>query len=397
MKRGREVALIGAGLHPWGFFPEKSLDELLVQAATNALKDAQIDWADIQSVIAGVSPWPGMSGLISASTLAGTIGELGIPMINTFNACATGASTFGQAYRSVASGEYDLVMAITADKTPGGFYPALGGARNKDNIDLIRFEMAGLPNPGYWAFYMRRRMEEYGDTAEDMAQVKVQCSKHGQHNPNARYRKLFTEEEVLNSPMVCDPLRLYEICATSDGAAAMILASMDVARTRNPRPVKVAAASVGTSLYGDPTIRIPTLSATADARAPWLSESTQAIKMAYEEAGIGPRDLDVVELCDNSSWHWFAYAELLGLCEPGEAKNLIRSGATTIGGRIPVCPSGGICCFGEAVPAQHLCEAYEIYLQLLGRAGPRQVEGAKVGIAQSYGAQGNAGTIILER
>jgi len=393
----REVALIGAGLHPWGHFPNKSLDEMLVYAAVEALKDAQVEWRDIQSVVAGMAPYNGMAGLIPASTLAENLGALGIPMLNTFNACATGSGTVSTAYQAIASGQCDLVMAIAADKFPGGFYPSVGGERHKNNLDQVRFEMVGFPNPGYWAVYMRRRMVDYGDTEEDMARVKVQTSKYAPYNPNARYKKSYTLEEVMASPYVCDPLRLFEICATSDGAACMILSSMDFARARTPRPVKIAAATVGTDVYGDPSLRVPTLSATAIQKAHFYSESYQSSRLAYQASGIGPEDLDVVELCDNSSWHFLQYAEILGICKEGEAAKDLREGKLNIGGRVPVCPSGGICSFGEAVPAQLLCETYEIYQQLKGRAGKRQVGGAKVGLAQSYGAQGNAGTIILKR
>jgi len=393
----REVAIIGGGLHPWGSFPNKTLDDLLVHVAAQALVDAGVKWRDIQCVIAGITRYSGMAGYLSSSTLAENLGNLGIPMINIFNACATGASTMGQAYQAVASGQFDLVLAVAADKFPGGMYPSAGGERNKSNIDQIRFEMVGIPNPGYWALSMKRRMEDYGDTEEDMARVKVGRSKYAPYNPNARYKKAYTMEEVLNSPYVSDPLRLYEICATSDGAAAFVLSNMDIAKARNPRPVKIAAATVGTGLYGDPTLRVPCLGSTAIQRSPWYSESCQSVKQAYEYSGLGPEDLDVVELCDNSSWHFLEYAEIIGLCKQGEAANCLRRGEFDIGGRIPVCPSGGISSFGEAVPAQLLCETYELYLQLLGRAGARQLSNAKIGLAQSYGAQGNAGTIILKR
>ncbi len=393
----REVAVIGAGLHPWGHFPEKSYDDLLVEAATKALDDAGVAWKDINFVVAGICNFEGMAGLIAGTTLAENLGPLGIPMVNTFNACATGASTLGQAYRAVASGEYDLVLAIAADKFPGGFYSVMGGARNKANVDMVRFEMAGTPNPGYWALSMRKRMEEYGDTEEDMARVKVQCSKYSLDNPNARFKKAFTMEQVLNSPYVSAPLRLYEICATSDGAAAMVLSSMDIAKKKNRKPVKMAAATVGTNLYGDPTLRVPTLSATAIQSAPWYSESVLSSKAAYAAAGVSPADLDVVEICDNSAWHFLEYCEIIGICKQGEAARCLREGELDLGGRIPVCPSSGISSFGEAVPAQLICETYELYQQLLDRSGSRQVKNAKLGLAQSYGAQGNAGTIILKR
>lgn len=239
-------------------------------------------------------------------------------------------------------------------------------------------------------------MEKYGTTERHLAKAKVACSKHGALNPNALYRKEFTEEEVLNSPMVCAPLRLYEICATRDGAAAVVLCSKDKAKEYNAKPVTVAGIGLGSSLYGDPTLRLGLLSSPTEGTAPLLSESYMSARMAFEQAGIGPEDVDFVEVPDNSSWHYLQYLETMGFCGPGEAEQLLDEGETIIGGKLPVCPSGGASSFGEAIAAQGLLQICDLVEQLRGQAGPRQVEGAKVGMAQTYGQLGNSASAILK-
>ena len=240
-------------------------------------------------------------------------------------------------------------------------------------------------------------MERYGTTAEQLAQVKVKNSRHGALNPYARYQREFTIEEVLASPMVCDPLHLYEICGTSDGAAAVVLTSRDFAKKNGLPIVKLAACSLTSGMFGDPTIRIPLLSATSDeeATAPLLSESELAAQMAFDQAGLGPEDMDFVELPDNSSWHELQYLETMGFCGPGEAEKLLTEGTTVLGGELPVCPSGGFSSFGEATIAQGLLQVVEATWQLRGTAGARQVEGARIGITQVYGAQANNSACIL--
>jgi len=294
----------------------------------------------------------------------------------------------------IASGLCDVALAVGLDTSPEGFFPGL--SEDPREIDFLRWRMAGVSNPAYWALECRKRMAEYGTTELHLAKAKVVASKHGALNPNARYQKEFTVEDVMNSPMVCDPLRLYEICATSDGAAAAVVCNMDVARRYTTKPITVAAVSLASSQYGDATIRVPLLSAPATALAPLLSESVVAAKMAFEQAGIGPEDVDFVELPDNSSWHYLQYIETMGFCSPGEAERLLDEGATQIGGSLPICPSGGSASFGEAVAAQGLAQVCELVWQLRGQAGARQVEGARVGMSEVYGAQGNNSAAILK-
>lgn len=399
----RDVAVLGIGMHPWGKFPEKSFIDLGVVAIDNALKDAGLEWTDIQSAVSGVWQWGGSEGITPGPRLAATLGETGLPFTNVAQRCATGGSVFREAYFQVASGMYDVVLALGCDKSPKGFFstPGKENAKRYDCIDTdwIRWRMAGLTNPACWALDCKKRMEKYGTTELTLAKAKVAASKHGALNPNALYRKVYTEEEVLASPYVVDPLRLLMICATRDGAAAVILTSAEKARQLTTKLVKVAATTIGTSMSGDPTMRLGACYVPIDSevKAPPVSESASASRQAYEMAGIGPGEIDFLELPDNSSWHYLQYLEILGFCGPGEADRLLADGDTLIGGKIPTCPSGGLASFGEASAAQGALQIFEVVTQLRGGAGQRQVKDAKVGMAQTYGAGGNSATVILKK
>ena len=391
----REVAIIGVGLHPWGKFPQKTFVDLGVEAIAKALRDASIEWKEIETICSGIYIWGGNAGHLSGQYFASVFGETGIPIVNIYNACATGASALRLAYLSIASGQVDVALAVGADISPEGFLTAKSDNPKQDR-DVLRWCMVGMPNPVYWALECRKRMQKYGTKHEDLARVKVLLSQYGAKNPNARYKKTYTMEEVLNSKMVCDPLRLYEICATSDGAAALILCSANKARRYTSNPVTVAAATMGSAIYGDPTIRISAISAPAKAEAPLLSESYSASQQAYKLAGIGPEDIDLLELPDNSSWHYLQYLETCGFCGEGEAEKMLRDGETEIGGKIAVCPSGGFSSFGEAIGAQATWQIVEVVMQLRGQCGARQLQNAKVGMAQTYGLMGNSGTTIMK-
>jgi len=391
----RKVSIIGVGLHPWGKFKDKSFVELGVKAADQALKDANIPWKKIETLYSGIYIWGGNAGHLSGQYLASVLGETGIPITNVYNACATGAAALRMAYLSIASGQYDLAMAVGADISPEGFLTAKSDNPRQDR-DVLRWKMVGMPNTVFWALECRKRMEKYGTTAEDLARVKALLSRYGSKNESARFKKVYTMEEVLNSKMVSDPLRLFEICATSDGAAAIILCAEDKAAQYTSRPVQIAASTMGSAIYGDPTLRISAISAPSRAEAPLLSESYSASRQAYDLSGIGPTDVDLVELPDNSSWHYLQYLETCGFCKEGEAEKLLRESETTIEGRIPVCPSGGFSSFGEAIGAQAIWQVVEVAMQLRGMCGERQVKNAKVGMAQTYGLMGNSGTTILK-
>ena len=333
--------------------------------------------------------------------LAATLGETGIPITNVFNMCATGNSTFREAYFQVASGVYDLVIAVGVDMSPPGFFGNIGKedpSRYKCiDSDYLRWKMIGITNPAYWALDMRKRMNKYGTTDHTLAMCKVAVSKHGALNPMSIYRRVFTVEEVLNSVVISDPLRLYMISPTRDGAAAVVLCSLEKARQYTTKPITIAGVGLGSSLYGDITARLGLLYAPAKAEASVISESYMASRYAYEMAGMGPKDMDFVEMPDNSPWHYLQYLETLGFCGEGEADRLLEEGQTVIGGSIPVCPSGGASSIGEALNAQGLAGICEIVWQLREEAGARQVEGAKAAFSQTYGQLGNSAAAILKR
>ena len=242
-------------------------------------------------------------------------------------------------------------------------------------------------------------MDVYGATLSDFAKVKVKNSRHGLKNPYARYRKEFTEEDVMASAVVSDPLRLLDICATSDGGAAVVLASMEYARKVTTTPVRIAAISTVTPEYPNTVIEMPNFATdSAAAVAPPKTPFRDSIAgAAYEEAGLGPEDLDLAEVYDLSTALELDWYENIGLCKPGEAEKLLRDGETTIGGRVPVNPSGGLACFGEAIAAQAIAQVCEMTWQLRGQADGRQVDGAKVALSVNQGLFGHGSSVIVKR
>jgi acetyl-CoA acetyltransferase len=324
------------------------------------------------------------------------MGWTGIPISSNYAACATGAHAMEAARTRILAGMCDVAVVVGADTTPKGFLAPSKGERVLDP-DWLRFRLLGATNPTYFGLYARRRMDLFGATEQDFARIKAKNSKHGFKNPNARYKKVFTEEEVLASPMVSDPLRLFEICATSDGGAAVVLTSMAYARKKGMAdPVKVAAISTITPTFPDTLIDMPnfTTDSAAGIPVPDRGFKDSIAFAAYEEAGIGPKDLSLAEVYDLSSALELDWYENIGLCKPGEAEGLLRSGDTAIGGRIPVNPSGGLGCFGEAVPAQALAQVCELVWQLRGQAGDRQVADARVGITANQGLFGHGSSVL---
>jgi acetyl-CoA acetyltransferase len=288
---------------------------------------------------------------------------------------------------------------VGADTTPKGFFAPTGGGDRTQDPDWLRFRLLGATNPVYFGLYARRRMALYGDTERDFAQVKVKNSRCAVHNPNARYRKAYTIEEVLGSQMVSDPLRLLQICATSDGGAALVLSSLEYARKRTTQPVKIAAVSTVTPRFPQTVIEMPNFAtdSAATVAVPDVFFKDSIAKVAYEQAGLGPEDMNLAEVYDLSSALELDWYENIGLCKPGDAEKLLRSGDTALGGRIPVNPSGGLSCFGEAIPAQAIAQVCELTWQLRGKAGERQVAGARAGVAVNQGLFGHGSSVICKR
>jgi acetyl-CoA acetyltransferase len=393
-----DIAVLGVGMHPWGKWGRNFVEYGLV-AARAALEDAGLQWGDIQFVSGADTIRNGYPGFVSGATFAQALGWQGAPVASSYAACASGATALNAARAQILGGLCDVALVVGADTTPKGFLAPTAGERG-DDPDWLRFRLLGATNPTYFALYARRRMELFGATPADFAKVKVKNAVHGLANSNARYRKAVTEDEVMASPVVAEPLRLLDICATSDGAAAVVVSSLEYAQRRGVRDsVRVAAISTVTPSYPNAVIEMPDFATDSAAAVPAgpVTFRDAIAQGAYAEAGLGPDDLDLAEVYDLSTALELDWYENIGLCGPGEAEKLVHDGATTIGGRIPVNPSGGLACFGEAVPAQALAQVCEVAWQLRGAAGERQVEAARVGLTVNQGLFGHGSSVILAR
>jgi acetyl-CoA acetyltransferase len=391
----RDVAVLGVGMHPWGKWGRNFI-EYGVHAARAALADAGVDWRCVGFISGGATMRCGYPGYVAGATFAQALGWQGAQVNTSYAACATGSQALAAARARILSGECEVALVVGADTTPKGFLAPAEGVR-PDDPDWVRFHL-GFTNPTYFALYARRRMALYGATERDFAAVKVKNAEHGVANPNARYRKVFSIEDVLGSAMVADPLRLLNICATSDGGAALVVSSMEYARKHCRHSiVRIAGISCVTPQFASAEVEMPDIATDSAIAAEPHSYRASIAAQAYSDAGIGPEDVSVAEVYDLSSALELDWYEHIGLCRPGEAESLLRTGATRIGGRIPVNPSGGLACFGEAVPAQALAQVCELVWQLRGQAGVRQVAGAKVGITANQGLFGHGSSVILIR
>jgi acetyl-CoA acetyltransferase len=397
MSSDHDVAVLGVGMHPWGKWGRNFVEYGTV-AAHAALADAGVTWDDVEFVAGADTIRNGYPGFIAGATFSQALGWKGNRVASCYAACASGAQALNIARAQILAGFCEVALVVGADTTPKGFFAPVGGDR-PDDPDWLRFRLLGATNPTYFGLYARRRMERYGATRDDFARVRAKNSRHGATNPNARYPKEFSEADVLASPVVADPLTLLEICATSDGAAAIVLTSMDYARARSADPVRVSAIATVTPTYPQTVLELPGFAtdAAAGLTPPDLPFRDSIAAAAYEEAGVGPDDLDVAEVYDLSSALELDWYENIGLCAEGEAEQILRNGDTEIGGRIPVNPSGGLACFGEAIPAQAIAQVCELTWQLRGQASGRQVEGARVGLTINQGLFGHGSSVIVTR
>ena len=380
-----DVVILGVGIHPFGRFDE-SYEDLGAQAARAALQDADVEWPEIQSAYLSRMYLPATSG----ARILRRLGSTEISIVDIEAACASGGAALRQAVLAIRSGEIDLALVLGVEKMPRGFMdPSM-------IYSQWQIEMGMSLNPSYWSMRARRHMYDHGTTEEQIAKVAYKNHNNSVHNPNAMYRKKFTLEEILTSPLVCDPIRRLEICAPNDGAAAVVVASAELARKTGAgeKAINIAACCHTIARYSA-DFRCPADSMSATAHNPGPTELTA--KQAYERAGLGARDIDCFEVQDTDAFCEIEICEELGLCRVGEGGKLVDEGRTEIGGDIPVNMSGGLISKGEPVGASHLGQIVEIVSQLRGQSGPRQVPGAKVGLAHVLGAGGNCAVTILQR
>jgi len=364
--------IAGVGMTAFGKHKNRSLIDLGVEAVQDAIEDAGVIPREIQAAYCGSA----MAALVQKETGVGqsVLMQLGIgriPVVNVENACATGATALHLAWRDVAWGIHDVVLAFGVDKAvmPKGTVLEAGTAQFEAQLGDIF--------PGTFALIANRHMTTYGTTLEQMAQVSVKNHDNGALNPKAQFNKPVTLDEVLSSPMIADPLTLFSCCPNSDGAAAAIVCSREWMKARAAEGIEIAASVLASGDYE------PQRDMTY-----WESELYCA-RSAYAAAGISPRDVDLVEVHDAFTISEIVHCETLGFCARGEGGAFVANGETALTGSIPINPSGGLLARGHPPGASGLAQIYEIVQQLRGNAGNRQIGWAEIGLAQIMG--GNKG------
>jgi acetyl-CoA acetyltransferase len=371
MSRGnlRDVAVLGTGIVPFGKHHTLSVPHLARPAVIDALEESGLRRSDIGTLYCGSA----LSGMMAGQRVARETGLTGIPIVNTENACSSGATAFREAMLAVGSGVVDYALVVGVEKLTrlgGGTLPL-----DQEDIEVIN----GQVMPGLYAMRAQRYLHDHGHTARDLAAVAVKARRHGALTPYAQFRTPTTLEEVLASRPIADPLTLLQCCPTGDGAAAVVIGPADATHCGKHQRIRVLGSHLASGRY---------VSGFRDMTVPEIT--VRCAGELYEEISLDPRDIDVLECHDAFTIAELLYYEALGLCRPGEAPSLLHSGATSLGGRNVVNPSGGMLSKGHPVGASGVAQMVEIVRQLQGRCGARQVSGAKLGLTHVTGG-GTAG------
>ncbi len=382
----REVAVIGVGMNKWGELWEKSLRQVFTEAAILALDDAGVD--KIDSLIVGCMS----SGLFVgqehlSSLLADYLGQVPVPAARVESACASGGLALRMGYIEVASGMSDVVLVGGVEKMTDvngneATY-ALGTAADQE------YECYhGITFPGLYALMARAHMEKYGTTREQLAMVAVKNHDNGSLNPLAQYPFKTCVEAVLSSVMVADPLHILDCSPITDGAAALILCPVELAKKLKKPVVRITASGMATD----------TIALSSRREITWIESTYLAAKKAYAMAGKKPEDINVIEVHDCFTIAEICVMEALGLVEKGKGGKAVEEGLTSLHGKIPINTSGGLKAKGHPVGATGVAQAIEVVKQLREEAGPRQVKGARVGLTQNMGGSGGSSIVhIFER
>jgi acetyl-CoA C-acetyltransferase len=380
----RDVAIIGVGMNKWGELWEKSLRDIFTEAALQAIDDAGVDHID--SMYVGCMS----SGLFIgqehlASLLADYLGAGPIPATRVESACASGGAALRAGFIEVASGMNDLVLVGGVEKmtdvSVGGATFALSTAADQE------YEVYnGITFPGLYALMARAHMHKYGTTRKQLAQVAVKNHLYGSMNPLAQYPQKITLENVLESVMIADPLRILDCSPITDGAAVVILAPVDLAKKISKKPaVKIIGSGHSTD----------TIAFHSRADLTEIKSTERAAKMAYEMSGKSPEEINLAEVHDCFTIAEICVIEALGFVEKGKGGPATENGLTALGGKIPVNTSGGLKSKGHPVGATGVAQAIEITKQLRGEAGERQVKNARVGLAQNMGGSGGSSVVHI--
>ena len=379
-----DVAIVGIGIHPFGRTPSRSGMQQGAFAAREALKDASVDWQDIQFAFGGSAS----SG--SADALVNELGLSGLPFINVANGCATGGSSLISAYNAIKSGLYDIGLVAGFDKHDRGAFnadpKALGLGEWYGEVGLMLTTQ-------FFAMKIQKYMHDYGISKETLAKVSEKAFINGAKNPNAWRREPIAVDEIANSMMVNDPLTKFMFCSPSEGGVALVLCRADQAKKYTDTPVYLKAATLKSRRFGSFEVFAPS-QALVQAEGP----TVDAAKAAFEMAGVGPKDIDVMQLQDTEAGAEIMHMAENGFCDHGDQEQWLADGVTEIGGRLPVNTDGGCLANGEPVGASGLRQVHEVCVQLRGDGGARQVPNEpKVGYTHVYGAPGISGVNILAR
>ncbi|MCP2519169.1 thiolase domain-containing protein [SCandidatus Aminicenantes bacterium Aminicenantia_JdfR_composite] len=380
----REVAIIGVGMNKWGELWDKSLREIFIEAALSAIDDAGIDRID-SMYIGSMS-----SGLFTeqehiASLLADYLGVAPIPSARVESACASGGLALRQGFIDIASGISDVVLVGGVEKmtdvTTGGATFALGTAADQE------YECYhGVTFPGLYALIAKAHMHKYGTTREQLAMVAVKNHKNGSKNPLAQYPFEITIDDVLKSPLVADPLRLLDCSPITDGAAAIILCTVELAKKLKKDPIiKIIGSGHATD----------TIALHSRDDITWLSATEKAAKKAYEMAKKTPEDIDFAEVHDCFTIAEICVTEALGFFEKGKGGEAVEKGLTALNGKIPINPSGGLKSKGHPVGATGVAQVVEIVKQFREEAGERQIKNARIALTQNMGGTGGSALVHI--
>jgi acetyl-CoA acetyltransferase len=377
-----EVHIVGAGIHPFGRHDGKSgLDQGLF-AVQEALADAGVDWSDIQFAFGG------SSAAGNADALLPRLGLTGVQFINVANGCATGGSAILSGYWAIKSGEFDLGLVVGFDKHPRG---AFNADPEEWGLPAWYGEAGLMLTTQFFAMKIQRYMGLHGIGPETLGRVAEKAFRNGAKAPHAWRREPVGLNVIMNSDMVSDPLTKYMFCAPAEGGAALLLASDRKMRELGLKGPRIRGAAVRTRVGGSFEVFSPSLEIE---RGP--SPTEIASKAAYEMAGLGPDDIDVIQIQDTESGAEIMHMAENGFCGHGEQEKLIRDGVTALDGAMPINTDGGCLACGEPIGASGLRQVYENVQQLRGRAGARGVEKARMGYSQVYGAPGLSAVAILE-
>ncbi|MBU4245952.1 MAG: thiolase domain-containing protein [Nanoarchaeota archaeon] len=378
------VAVIGLGLTKFGEHWEKGLRNLALEAGVKAVTDAKIEGKEIDAMFIGNMASGRLTGQEHLGALVADQIGMTIPATRVEAACASGGLALRQGLFSILSGQHNMVLVGGAEKmtdmSGDQVTTTLMGAADEEWEGF-----QGLTFPGLYALMARRHMHEYGTKREQLAAISVKNHEHGSMNPIAQFKNKITIDQVLNATMVADPLTLLDCSPVSDGAAAMILCREDIAKKYTSNPVYV----VGSGQASDSLALAQRKSLTR------LDATIMASRAAYKQAGVAPKDINVVEVHDCFTIAELMAVEDLGFAEKGKGAKFIEEGNTKLGGKIPFNTSGGLKACGHPVGATGIKQACEIVMQLRGEAGARQVKGAEIGMTHNVGGSGATAVVHI--